>query len=134
VKLLLDTSAFLWFMSGDPRLPDATRDLIRAPEHDVWLSVISLWEIVVKQQSGRLTLPAPAWSYITRQRERHAIASLPLEEAAVTHLAKLPTVHRDPFDRMLICQAIEHDLLLVTGDDAIRQYPVKTVWVAEPLE
>jgi PIN domain nuclease of toxin-antitoxin system len=127
MRLLLDTSVFLWFISGDDRLPDATRRLIRAPEHDVWLSVISLWEAVVKQQLGRLPLPAPAWPYLTRQRDRHQIASLSLDDAAVRHLSKLPAVHRDPFDRMLVCQAIEHELHLVTTDESIRQYPVKTV-------
>ncbi len=127
MKLLLDTSVFLWFISGDDRLPAETRRLIRAPDHDVWLSVISLWEAVVKQQLGRLSLPAPAWSYLTTQRERHQIASLPLDDAAVRHLSKLPAVHRDPFDRMLVCQAIEHDLQLVTTDEFMRRYPVKTL-------
>lgn len=128
MKLLLDTHSFLWFISGDDRLPATTRDLIRAPEQDVWLSVASIWEIVVKQQIGRLPLPADAWSYVTAQRERHGIDALPLDEAALAHLAKLPAVHRDPFDRILICQAIEHDLLLVTDDELMRKYPMKTMW------
>jgi PIN domain nuclease of toxin-antitoxin system len=130
VKLLLDTHSFLWFISGDERLPAATRDLIRAPEQDVRLSVASVWEIVVKHQIGRLPLPADAWSYVTAQRDRHGIDPLPLEEASLAHLPKLPALHRDPFDRILICQAIEHDLLLVTDDELMRQYPMKTVWLA----
>jgi PIN domain nuclease of toxin-antitoxin system len=129
MRLLLDTHAFLWFVSGDRRLPGPTRDLIRSADHDVWLSVVSIWEAVVKQQIGRLELPASAWSYLRRQRDRHDVDSLPLHEAAVEHLGKLPAMHRDPFDRMLICQAIEHELQLVTDDEAVRQYPVKTVWL-----
>jgi PIN domain nuclease of toxin-antitoxin system len=129
MKLLLDTHTFLWFVSGDDRLPARTRDLIRSPDHDVWLSVISLWEAVVKQEIGRLQLPEPAWAYLSRLRERHAIDPLPLEETAVAHLHKLPPVHRDPFDRMLMCQAIEHDLLLVTDDVLVRRYPLKTIWL-----
>jgi len=128
VKLLLDTAPFLWFIAGDPRLPDAARDLIRDPDHDVWLSVVSLWEIVIKQETGRLPLPQPARSYVPVMRERHGVAALPLEEGAVTHLSKLPSLHRDPFDRMLVCQAIEHDLVLLTSDEQVRQYPVKTTW------
>ncbi len=128
MKLLLDTHSFLWFISGDERLPAATRDLIRAPEQDVWLSVASVWEIVVKQQLGRLPLPADAWAYATAQRDRHGVDALPLDEAALAHLSKLPAVHRDPFDRILICQAIEHDLLLVTDDELVRKYPIKTMW------
>jgi len=61
-------------------------------------------------------------------RERHGVASLALDESAVSHLSKLPAFHRDPFDRMLVCQAIEHDLVLVTSDEQVRQYPVKTTW------
>ena len=68
---------------------------------------------------------------MTRQRARHGIDSLTLDEPALAHLAKLPEVHRDPFDRMLICQAIEHDLLLVTDDEAVRRYPIKTAWIVE---
>ena len=129
MKLLLDTHAFLWFVSGDDRLPLATRDLIRSAEHEVWLSAVSIWEVVVKQRIGRLPLPAPAWSYVTRQRARHGIDALALDEAAIEHLDKLPDVHRDPFDRMLICQAIQNDLQIVTDDQAICRYPIKTLWL-----
>ena len=129
MRLLLDTFAFLWYVAADKRLPKATRDLIRAPEHDVWLSAASVWEIVVKTQIERLRLPEPAWTYVVAQRDRHAIAALAIEEGAIRHLAKLPAVHRDPFDRMLVCQSLQHDLTLVTNDDAIERYPVKTVWL-----
>lgn len=128
MRLLLDTAVFLWLISGDTRLPERTKASIRAPEQDVWLSVVSMWEILVKHQIGRLPLPGPAWPYIAAQRERHGIDSLALEEPAMAHLPKLPGVHRDPFDRMLVCQAIEHDLLLVSADDQVRRYPIKTWW------
>jgi PIN domain nuclease of toxin-antitoxin system len=128
VNLLLDTHAFLWFISADARLPGVTRAAIQDPANDVWLSAVSVWEATVKQQIGRLTLPSSAASYLPSQRERHGIDPLALEEAAIAHLAKLPTVHRDPFDRMLICQALEHDLRLVTDDENIRRYPVKIAW------
>jgi PIN domain nuclease of toxin-antitoxin system len=128
MQLLLDTAVFLWLIAGDDRLSEPTRSAIRDPENRVWLSAVSLWEISVKQKTGRLVLPDPAWSYVVDARKRHAIESLALDESAVAHLSKLPDVHRDPFDRMLICQSIEHDLLLVTNDPAIQAYPVKTMW------
>ena len=131
MKLLLDTHTFLWFVSGDDRLPARTRDLIRSPDHDVWLSVVSVWEVVVKEQLGRLQLPEMAWPYVTKLRDRHGIDSLALNEPAVAHLTKLPAVHRDPFDRMLVCQVIEHDLLLVTDDETVCRYPIKTAWLPD---
>ncbi len=103
MKLLLDTHIFLWFISGDNRLSDDQRDSIQDPGNEVFLSVASLWEIIVKYQLGKLPLPQSPESYIPLQRQRHLIASLPLDEASVAQLAKLPPIHRDPFDRMLIC-------------------------------
>ncbi|GEM_PF-3050239 len=70
-------------------------------------------------------LPAPPQDYLPRQRERHQIASLPINEATFIDLAKLPLLHRDPFDRILIAQALQHDLTLATVDDGVRAYPVK---------
>jgi len=128
MKLLLDTSVFLWYLSGDTKLPKPVVSAVRSPENDVWLSAVSLWEIVVKHQLGKLPLPAAPSGYIPKQRERHAIDSLSLEERAIIHLPKLPAHHRDPFDRMLICQSIEHEMLLVTSDPRILEYPVKTFW------
>jgi PIN domain nuclease of toxin-antitoxin system len=124
MKLLLDTHIFLWFISGDKRLPDAMRESIRSLDNEVYLSVVSLWEAIVKYQLGKLALPSPPDSYLPLQRERHQISSLFLDEASVAQLARLPAIHRDPFDRMLICQALEHRLMIVTVDDAIRGYPV----------
>src|SRR2546429_95307 len=125
MKLLLDTHIFLWFISGDARLPDGMRENIRNPSDEVYLSVASLWEIIIKHQLGKLSLPQPPERYIPTQRERHRIVSLPLDEASVAGLAQLPPIHRDPFDRMLICQAREHELTIVTVDHLMSSYPVK---------
>ena len=124
MKLILDTHIFLWFISGDNRLPDDMRDSIRDSGNEVFLSVVSLWEIIVKHQLGKLPLPHPPESYIPLQRDRHQISSLTLDESSVSQLAKLPSIHRDPFDRMLICQAVEHRMTIVTVDNIISSYPV----------
>ena len=128
MKLLLDTHAFLWMILGDSRMSDSLRDILRSEDHSVWLSAISIWEIVLKQSQGRLVLPGPGAGYAAGYRRLHQISTLPLEETTAQHLAQLPAVHRDPFDRMLICQAIEHDMTLVTIDEHIRRYPIKTLW------
>ncbi len=124
MRLLLDTQVFLWFISGDPRLPLCKIVAIRDLDNEVYLSVISLWEAIVKYQLGKLPLPQPPDVYLPLQRQRHQIASLPLDEASVCKLAELPPVHRDPFDRILIAQALANNLLIVTADDIFRQYPV----------
>jgi PIN domain nuclease of toxin-antitoxin system len=108
----------------DEHLPDLIMNGIRDPANDVYLSVVSVWEAIVKFQIGKLPLPQPPEKYLPQQRERHRISSLPLDESSVSHLAVLPPIHRDPFDRMLVAQAIEHGLTFVTVDDAVAGYPV----------
>jgi PIN domain nuclease of toxin-antitoxin system len=90
----------------------------------VYLSTVSVWEVIVKHQLGKLPLPAPPESYLPAQRERHRIASLPVDEASVAKLPGLPSIHRDPFDRMLICQALQHDLVLASVDNTMLGYTV----------
>lgn len=124
MKILLDTHIFLWYISGDKRLSDDKRTSIQDLDNEVYLSVVSIWEAFVKYQIGKLQLPQPPGIYLPTQRERHQILSLTLDEASVAHLAKLPSIHRDPFDRMLICQANVHGIKLMTNDVIIHQYPV----------
>lgn len=125
MRLLLDTHVFLWYISADPHLPVAFRDAIRDPANEVYLGVASVWEAVIKYALGRLPLPAPPAEYLPAQREVHRIATLPVEEDALAHLASLPPLHRDPLDRILIAQALLRGLTLVTVDDAVRLYPVR---------
>ena len=127
MRLLLDTHIFLWYISADPQLPAAFRAAIQDPANEVFLSAASVWEAIIKYGLGKLPLPAPPAEYLPHQREQHHIASLPIEEAAMHHLAKLPPVHRDPFDRILVAQAQQHDLTVLTVDDAVKEYPVKVL-------
>jgi PIN domain nuclease of toxin-antitoxin system len=128
VRLLLDTQVFLWMVAGHPRLPDSLRTQICSPDTTVWLSAASLWELAIKQHLGRISLPAPAAEFVSAERVRHGVAALPVDEPSVAHLARLPDLHKDPFDRILVCQAIEHELTLVSADANVRRYPIKTLW------
>jgi PIN domain nuclease of toxin-antitoxin system len=128
VKLLLDTCAFLWIAADAPELSAIARDLFANRSNDVFLSAVSAWEIAVKHTLGRLPLPARPVNFVVEQRRKHLIEPLPLEEEAALHLLNLPPLHRDPFDRMLVCQAIAHGLAILTPDERIRQYPVRTAW------
>ena len=127
MNLLLDTHVFLWFISGDARLPASLRQAVTDPSNQVFLSVVSIWEATIKFQIGKLQLPEAPGVYLPAQRARHLISSLPLNEKSVGRLASPPVHHRDPFDRMLICQAIEHDLAIATVDSLIMQYGVATL-------
>ena len=124
MKILLDTHVFLWFISGDSRLPTAFRDSIRDPNNEIALSVVSLWEAIIKNQLGKLPLPKPPELYLPDQRQRHGISNLPVDEASVVRLASLSPLHRDPFDRLLICQALEHGMTFATVDGTLKSYPV----------
>ena len=128
MNVLLDTCTFLWLILDSPELSDRAQSLIRDPDNDVALSVVSTWEIAVKHGMGRLGLPKPIDQFVIGMRERHAIQSLELTEEASLQGARLPDLHRDPFDRMLICQAIAHGLVLLTPDKEIRAYPIRTIW------
>ena len=128
MRCLLDTCTFLWIIAGSRELSPTAANLFVDPTHDMLLSVVSVWEISVKHSLGKLALPTPLDRFISTQRELHGISALPLDERAVFHLHKLPSLHRDPFDRMLICQAIEHDCVLLTPDPLIVEYPVRTQW------
>ena len=128
MKLLLDTCTFLWLASGDRAVSMRARMLFQSAEHEVYLSAVSGWEIAVKHALGRLPLPGGPAAFVPSQREALGVESLPLDEESALHLERLPSLHRDPFDRMLVCQAIVDGLVLVTPDDVVTQYPVRTLW------
>ena len=127
MKILLDTHIFLWFIGGDLKLSTQVRVAIRDPDNEVYLSTVSIWEAIVKYKLGKLPLPEDPGTYLPRQRDLHQIASLSLDEVSVVQLINLPLLHCDPFDRMLICQALQHSLTIATVDTAIRVYSVSVM-------
>lgn len=128
MRILLDTCAFLWLVEGDAELSSRARDAIIDPTNEVYLSPTSVWEIVIKQALRRLVLKQPAERYVPEQRELHRIDTLPVTEPAALALAKLPLHHRDPFDRLLVAQAVAEGCTIATPDPQIRRYPVSTIW------
>ncbi len=128
MKVLLDTCTFLWIVIDAPELSDRAREVYRSSENDVFLSSVSTWEITVKHGLGRLPLPEVPETYVPALRQRHGIASLALSEEATLHLGRLPALHRDPFDRMLVCQAIVEGMVLLTPDEAITRYAIRSIW------
>lgn len=127
MKLLLDTHAFLWFMAGDERLSRRARRSMEAPGAELILSAASVWEMAIKLRLGRLTLPGTVEEYIAEKLEV-GFRTLPVEWRHAAAVEKLPFHHRDPFDRLLVSQALIEGLPLVTGDPAFRRYGVRIIW------
>lgn len=127
MRLLLDTCTFLWWAGGRPLSAGATA-AVRDPSNEVFLSAVSVWEIVTKHRAGRLPLPEPPDRLIPAERSLRGVTPLPFDEDSALQGTRLPALHRDPFDRMLIAQAIALGLAIVTPDPAITQYPVRAIW------
>lgn len=126
MKLLLDTCVLLWLITGERKL--SARVSSSLPVAELWLSVASVWEIAVKFSKGSLRLPVPPDRLIPAARDRYRISALPIDEESALHVVKLPALHTDPFDRMLVSQAIIHGLTIVTPDPLVTQYPARTMW------
>lgn len=127
MRILLDTHIFLWFISKDRKLSTEVGEAIRDRNNEVYLSVVSIWESIIKYQLGKLPFPESPEIYLPQQRDRHLIESLSLDESSIRKLITLPAIHRDPFDRILICQALQHNLIIATVDTNIRSYSVDTI-------
>lgn len=127
MRILLDAHTFLWYIAADPKLPATFLAAVRDPANEVYLSAASVWEAVIKHQLGKLPLPSPPADYLPQQRAAHGIAALPIDEGAMVHLATLPPLHRDPFDRLLVAQALQHGLTIATVDTDVIAYAVPTL-------
>lgn len=127
-NILLDTCTFLWVIRDSSELSSIARSLFIDPENTIYLSAVSAWEISVKHGLGKLPLAVAPHIYVPAERLRHNIQPLPLEEDAASAVSRLPSLHNDPFDRMLICQALTHGLTLLTPDRLIHQYHVSVKW------
>jgi PIN domain nuclease of toxin-antitoxin system len=127
MKLLLDTHTFLWMDSEPEKLSQHVQELCQNPENTLLLSVVSIWEIQIKKQLGKLELRIPL-SEIIREQQENGIEILAIESAHIFGLEALPNHHKDPFDRLLISQAIVEGAILLSADPLIKQYPLKVEW------
>ena len=128
MRLLLDTHSFLWFIAGHQNLSERAKNMILDPGNSVLVSIASLWEIAIKHGLKKLTLAEPFDVLIPEQIDRNGFEVLPIELSHLGEIIKLESHHRDPFDRILIAQAIVEDLAVITNDAVFEKYPVKTDW------
>ena len=128
LKLLLDTHCWLWYLLSPDKLSPSTRDLLQESDLEVYLSVASAWEIVIKYDLGKLKLPLKPPEYVPNRLAAAGHSSLTITQNHVLEVANLPLHHRDPFDRVLIAQARVEGVKLVTADKAMTLYDVPLVW------
>ena len=127
MKLLLDTHAFLWFVTGDRRLSRKARRAVEAPPSELLISTASVWELAIKASLGRLTLPKSVHDYFDDKIAAGFII-LPVEWVHAARVAELPFHHRDPFDRLIIAQGLVESIAIVSGDPEFTMYGARIVW------
>ncbi len=128
MRAILDTHVFLWWVLDLPRLSVDARSILQDGANELLFSTASAYELTIKAQSGRLSLPEPPDSYVPSRLAANAFESLSIELPHALRAGTLPSIHRDPFVRMLVAQAQIEGLPILTADPAISRYDVETIW------
>ncbi len=128
MRYLLDTHVMLWFLEDSKELSKKAKTLLVDGRNELYWSSASFWEITVKVSLGKLELDKNWQKQLEREKKENRIQDLPIYQKHCEPHLGLPWHHRDPFDRLLICQAIVEDLVLITRDKHILKYKVKTMW------
>lgn len=128
MRLLVDTHSFLWALLHDHRLSSRAKSILRDGENELAFSLVSLWEIAVKMKIGKLNVLGSSVTYIRDEMNAYGMELLPIRYEHILQLEALPPHHSDPFDRLLIAQAITESLPILTNDAIVREYPVKVLW------
>lgn len=128
MKVLVDTHALLWWMGNGGRLSDRARGILENGANQRLISIVSLWEIAIKVNLGRLPTYGLTVSRVAEELREQSFEVIPVRQADLVRIEKLPWIHRDPFDRLLITQALEENIPLLTSDEAIVKYAVQTIW------
>ena len=128
MRVLVDTHVFLWWVEGDRRLPVKARAALADRDNECLFSLVSAWELAIKAGLGKLKLALPVTRYVVEHVAANGFQTLDIRMAHVGRVESLPTHHGDPFDRLLIAQALEEKLPVVTADPVFRDYGVKRIW------
>lgn len=128
MRLLLDTHAFLWWVEAGDRLPRKARSAIASGRNACFVSVASGWEIAIKVSLGKLRIEGALDRFLPEQLAANGFEPLPIDLKHAARVATLPFLHRDPIDRLLVAQALQEELAIVTADPVFAKYGVKRVW------
>jgi PIN domain nuclease of toxin-antitoxin system len=125
VRFLLDTHVLLWLLAGSDRVSDQTREVLADPHNDVFVSAASAWEIAIKVGLRKLDVPPDVRSWLPSELAASRLATLPISLGHALGVERLPPHHADPFDRLLIAQALAEDMVLVSNDHQLERYEVR---------
>ncbi|NSW81661.1 MAG: type II toxin-antitoxin system VapC family toxin [Syntrophothermus sp.] len=128
MRALLDTHAFLWWITDDPKLSRRAREIIEEGKNVVFFSAASGWEMAIKAGLGKLIIPGDVRAFVMEQLAVNGVSPLPVDLIHALHVFTLPLIHRDPFDRLLIAQAQIENLPILTADPQISRYDVEVIW------
>ena len=128
MNLLLDSHVFLWLMNEPERVPGQVLTMCENAENTLYLSVASVWELQIKHALGKLIMRQPLKVILDEQQQSNSMEILPIKLTHQLRLADLPRIHNDPFDRLLIAQAVVEDMRLISADRVFSDYPVRLVW------
>ena len=128
MRILVDTQCWLWMVAAPERLAPRVRALVSSDRHELFLSSVSSWEIAIKHRLGKLDLPAPPAEFVPTRMQATGLLPLVVTHAHALRVAELPDHHRDPFDRLLVAQALTESLSILTADRHLRRYGVPIVW------
>jgi len=128
VRVLLDTHAFLWLVTDDPKLSERAKSIFLDSGNEMLCSAVIGFEISVKFSLGKLQLVEPPREFIDKRMRNNALTELPVTLAHTYRVAHLPFHHRDPFDRLLVAQALEEDVALLSADQILSQYGIRRIW------
>ncbi|MGD9732388.1 MAG: type II toxin-antitoxin system VapC family toxin [Desulfamplus sp.] len=128
MKALIDTSSFLWFIGGSEKLSKNARDFMENFDNELFMSVVSLWEIGIKISINKLELAEPFDTFISQKIKENDLTVLPIELPHISQMMKLPFHHPDPFDRLIIAQSIAEQLPIIGCDGFFKSYDIDIIW------
>lgn len=128
MRLLLDTHTFIWFVTDNPKLSETARGLINDGNNEIWLSTASIWEMAIKQSTGKLSFGLPFRVFIEQQVSLNRIDILNINLDHIEVVVTLPFDHRDPFDRLIIAQAMVEQIPILSADSVFDAYPIQRLW------
>jgi PIN domain nuclease of toxin-antitoxin system len=126
--MLVDTHTFLWALMHDRRLSARSKQILTSDEHELYFSLVSLWEFAIKIKTGKLNALGSSVAYLRSEMDNYSMQLLPIRYDHILALETLPAHHSDPFDRLLIAQAVAESLPILTNDEKFALYPAKILW------